>query len=471
MIAPYDFQIRVMSDIAAGFRAGHRGALVVMPTGSGKTLTFCTIAMRAAVSGVATLILVPRQELVSQTSATISAFGVRHGVIAAGWTNPDPRALIQVASIQTLYRRPNLSLPKFGIVMVDEAHLARAATFQATIERFSGARLILWTATPYRTDGKGFEDLASFVVQGPSVARLVELGRLSPFTAYSIPLIDTSKLKISAGDFDLTQQSDILRDRILVGDVVGHYHTLAAGRPFLAFASGIDHSRDLAAEFNRSGVRAAHLDGAMASDVRSGILDALRTGAIDGVVNFGVLTEGFDCPRVSAVIIDRATTSPALFVQMAGRGIRTCDGKRDAVIIDHGGNAARFGNLDYPRVPSLFGRPKSARDAEPGLLATVCANCSAIMPASAPACTVCGEAFTRPVAAGGASGEPDRVAGELVPVAAGAAPVDVGRAPVAAAARSAIVAPRQSRASAADAAKRADDLYRRISLARSGSSV
>ena len=122
MISLRPYQESMIDSVRNSYRDGHQRVLVVSPTGSGKTVVFCYISQQARQNQKRTVILVHRQELVDQTSRTLTQFDVPHGVIAAGRTS-DGSELVQVASVQTLVRRLD-RIADPDLVVIDECFTA-----------------------------------------------------------------------------------------------------------------------------------------------------------------------------------------------------------------------------------------------------------------------------------------------------------------------------------------------------------
>jgi superfamily II DNA or RNA helicase len=134
-----------------------------------------------------------------------------------------------------------------------------------------------------------------------------------------------------------------------VGDILHHWNIYAKGRTTVAFASSLSHAKHIRDVFVAGGVTAEYLDGETPDDQRDAILRRLEDGETTVAVNMGILTEGWDCPKVSCVILARPTKSLGLYLQMAGRALRPFPGKADCVILDHGGNSHAHGLVTDPR--------------------------------------------------------------------------------------------------------------------------
>lgn len=394
MINLRDYQIKFISDVSASHKLGHQGVIGMMPTGAGKTVCMARIAKAISERNGKVLIVVHRDELVRQTCEKMALFGLKYGTIAAKWgDNPNPDAKVQVAMVQSLSRRiDNDSIKReFNYLIFDEAHLAAAKSYKKIITRWPNARRLGLSATPWRLDGQGLAEVGSEIVRGPLIADLIAIGSLVPFITYSIPVVDFSGVKKVRGEYDIEAQSKLYKRAQVIGDVASHYARLAKGRTAIVFASSIEHSMSMTAKFNEMGFKAEHIDGETPANDRLAAIQRLDSGATTILCNYGCLTEGFDCARVSVVIIARKTASSALFRQMCGRGLRPHDksGKNDCIILDHGGNAIDHGNIDYDYEFTLDGKQKnpSAR------LCKTCKVCQAVCELNAVMCHVCGEQF------------------------------------------------------------------------------
>ena len=407
------YQISLINEISAAHRAGNQGVIIVVPTGGGKTIVFVRISVSLANAGASILIVVPAVELIRQTVAKLKALDVRCGVIAASYGhNPDPGALIQVAMVQTLRTRPNAMLKRPDYIIFDECHLAAAESYRIIRDRYPDARRLGVTATPFRLDGAGFEDLASVIVPGPSIPDLQADGFLVPFRVVTIPMTRFAASKQSRHEFNKREVADAYEDRALIGDVV-RYWTKEAGATAsrIVFASSVEHSHKLRDEFLERGVTAEHVDGETDGIVRKAILARLESGETRVVCNYGVLTAGFDCPRVSVLSIARATASKTLWIQMAGRALRICPevGKKSATIIDHGGNRWRHGPLGGPHHYNLAGKPRGdgVQGEDDG---KTCPQCNTVVDAGSAECEHCGFVFAQE------RGEISIIDGQLVEV-------------------------------------------------------
>lgn len=324
----------------------HRRPLLVAPTGAGKTVIAAEMIRRARGP---VLFLAHRRELISQASRKLFDQGVDFGIIQAG-SNARPGQRVQVASVQTLWSRAMRStvmdLPPADLVIVDEAHRGRARTYRKILDSYPAATIMGLTATPCRGDGRGLGSVFDGLVECPSVRELIGLGFLVPTRVYAPSRPDLTGVRTAQGDYVATQLAERMDKAQLVGDIVEHWHKLAERRKTVVFASSVAHSVHLRDEFRRAGVWAEHIDGSTPVDERDQILQRLAEGEIEVVTNFGVLTEGWDCPAASCCVLARPTKHLGLYRQMAGRVLRPFEDKADALILDHAGAVFTHGFVE-----------------------------------------------------------------------------------------------------------------------------
>ena len=161
-------------------------------------------------------------------------------------------------------------------------------------------------------------------------------------------------------------------------------------RSCLIFASGVEHGKHIARVLREEhGVECGCVFGETPSVERDTVLSAFRAGELPYIVNYGVLTTGFDAPNIDTVAMLRPTLSPGLWYQCCGRGFRICPGKEDCLILDFGGNALRHGPVDAIRVPG-----QSRGDGEAP--AKECPDCHAVIACGYRVCPECGYACPDP---------------------------------------------------------------------------
>lgn len=402
-----DYQAEGIERLRDRLRRGVRRLLLHAPTGSGKTVVAASIIQGAMRLQRSTMFLAHRVELIDQCSNKLLEWDVPHGIIRASDPRRDPRALCQVASVPTLVRRA--MAPPADLIIVDECHRARAESYQQILKRYPKAAVIGLTATPVRGDGKGLGTLFEEMVQLPGVADLTDRGWLVPVRPFvGQAKVDLKGVKSRGGDYSADELEERVDTVKLVGDIVDAWKKNAAGRPTVVFAVGIKHSRHIAERFLEAGIRAEHLDGETDEDTRRAVLFRLAHGGTQIVTNCGILTEGWDCPVVSCVVLARPTKSLGLYLQMVGRTLRPAPGKSDCIVLDHAGATEQHGFVDEDREWTLEdGLVRQA--GERAMPVRVCEMCfCAFDPRVSSACPACGH-INAPK-----NREPLTVAGEMV---------------------------------------------------------
>ena len=307
MVNLRSYQTDLVESIRSVYRQGVMRCLAVAPTGSGKTVVFSYIAQQSLSRGSRTLILVHRQELLDQTSRTLTAFGVPHGVIAAGRSS-DATERIQIASVQTLVRRLD-RIAEPDLIVIDEAHHSIAGSWRKVIDRFPSARVLGVTATPERLDGKGLGSVFDQMIMGPRVADLQRDGHLSWAKYYAPTTADLSGVGNRAGDYDHAGLESVMDRPTITGDAVDHYARLAHGMPAIAFCVSIAHARNVAESFCRAGYDAATIDGTLSAEDRRERVQMLGDGRLSVLTSCEIVNEGFDVPVVGAAICWRCSHS------------------------------------------------------------------------------------------------------------------------------------------------------------------
>lgn len=381
------YQAEIVSGCRSAFRDGHKAVAVQLATGGGKTVLGSFMVQGTANRGRCCWWLVHRRELLTQASKTFHGMGIDHGFVAGGRsTDPDQR--VQIGSIQTVARRLD-RLPEPDLIVFDEAHHLGAAQWQQVFERFPAAHKLGLTATPWRLDGKGLGNWFGTMIQGPTVADLIEAGSLSRYRLFAPSAPDVSTVATAMGDFKNRDLASLMDKPSITGDAVSHYLQLAKGKRAVAFAVSIEHSRNVVEQFRAAGVAAEHVDGQMSHDERDAAIARFVAGQTVILSNADLLGEGFDVPAIEAAILLRPTQSLSLHLQQVGRALRPAPGKAEAIVLDHAGNSLRHGLPDDEREWTLEDREKRKKAAPSEVSIRQCPKCfRAYRPA--PKCPGCG---------------------------------------------------------------------------------
>lgn len=401
MIPLWDFQHDILKALRLVYRNGARAPLLVSPTGSGKTVMFCHMALNHLKRGGRVLILVHRQELTQQVSDTLQQFHVEHGFIAAGF--PDRVAEVNVASVFTLIKRLDTLDWAPTLIIVDEAHHAAASTWSRILKQYPDAHVLGVTATPVRLSGEGLGEAFDVMVQGPQTQELIDRGFLSPFRAYCPTAPDLTGVRRRLGEF---VQSDLVAkvDRPnITGSAVEHYRSHGKDGQGVAFCVSVEHAHHVAAQFKDARYSAACIDGSMPTEWRRQMVADFRRRELRLLTSCDLISEGFDCPGIEVGISLRPTHSMGLWRQQMGRCLRISPGKTEAILLDCAGNAMRHGLPSEDIAWTLNGKQTVADGG--GKKVRVCPKCWGSVRAGARACH-CGHVFeVAPRVVAGRAGE------------------------------------------------------------------
>jgi superfamily II DNA or RNA helicase len=214
------------------------------------------------------------------------------------------------------------------------------------------------TATPYRADGAALGDVFDDLVEVTTVPELIDAGHIVEPRVFGRKAPDLTGVRTVAGDYNLGQLADVMNRAELVGDLVETWRERASGRLTVVFAVDVAHSRHIATAFLKAGIPAGHVDGRTPEAERAAVLARLAAGEVRVLANCAILTEGWDLPACSCVVLARPTKSRSLWKQMCGRALRPAPevGKCDCLILDHAGCWERHGFLTDPEQFSLEGK-------------------------------------------------------------------------------------------------------------------
>ncbi len=388
-----DYEKRAVHDVPH-LLAKHRRVVLVGPTGSGKTVAAAHALVTKPLRNSRVLWVAHRKELLDQARCALLDAGVSANEIRM-FTGTEKsgrgNARITLASVQILSAK---HLPKFDVVVVDEAHRVLAKSYRAIVNARPLALTLGLTATPWRLDGRGLGHVFAHLYVMAITSELIAHGHVAAPRTYGVPYEKARAMirgvKTRGGDFEEAALSRVMRKRMLMGDAVREAKRLAPRAATVVYAVDRKHGKALAKRFAASGRRTAYLDGFTPRDERSRILAKLAGGSLEVVVSIDVITEGLDVARIKCVVMCRPTKSLTVFLQQIGRASRPWRGKRP-VILDHAGNVYRHQLPESERTWSLDDRLRTkAHLTHEGDNVRHCAHCDTINTQDAETCAVCG---------------------------------------------------------------------------------
>lgn len=332
-LRPYQQQAR--DRIHAEWDAGHTRTLLVLPTGTGKTIVFASVAADQVRAGDRVLILAHRGELLEQAADKLQrSTGLVSAVEKAESTCLDSWFRVVVGSVQTLQRTARLErFPQdyFGTIIIDEAHHAITDGYRRILDYFGSAKVLGVTATPDRGDMRNLGEVFDSLAFEYKLTDAIKEGYLCKIMAQTIPLqLDITSVTMSGGDYAVGDLGTALDPYL--EQIAAEMARRCKSRKTVVFLPLIKTSQKFRDLLNTYGFRAAEVNGQ--SDDRRQVLADFDAGKYNVLCNSMLLTEGWDCPSVDCVVVLRPTKVRSLYSQMVGRGTRLSPGKTDLLLLD-----------------------------------------------------------------------------------------------------------------------------------------
>ena len=332
-LRPYQQQAR--ERIHAEWENGHTRTLLVLPTGTGKTIVFASVAADQVRAGDRVLILAHRGELLEQAADKLQrSTGLVSAVEKADATCLNTWFRVVVGSVQTLQRTARLErFPRdyFGTIIIDEAHHAITDGYRRILDYFGSARVLGVTATPDRGDMRNLGEVFDSLAFEYKLTDAIKEGYLCRIMAQTIPLkLDISSVTMSGGDYAVGDLGTALDPYL--EQIAAEMAQSCKGRKTVVFLPLIKTSQKFRDLLNSHGFRAAEVNGQ--STDRKEVLADFDAGKYNVLCNSMLLTEGWDCPSVDCVVVLRPTKVRSLYSQMVGRGTRLSPGKTDLLLLD-----------------------------------------------------------------------------------------------------------------------------------------
>jgi len=363
------------------FRQSDESAVIVLPTGAGKSLVIAELARLARRK---ILVLTHVKELVEQNHAKYQSYGLAGGVFSAGLKRKESHHQVTFASVQSVSANLDQFRDEYSLVIIDECHRVSGddtSQYQRIIELLrqqnNALKVLGLTATPYRLamgwiyryHYRGFVRGSVDEQDKPFQHCIFELplnyminrGYLTrpELVNAAVAQYDFSALSQDRfGDYAEKDVNQLLsKHKRVTRAIVEQVMELAVQRQgVMIFAATVKHAREITGYLPEH--ETALVTGATDQKDRDLLIQRFKQRQLKYLVNVSVLTTGFDAPHVDVIAILRPTQSVSLYQQIVGRGLRLDDGKQDCLVIDYAGNHV---NLHHPEV----GEPKPNLDSEP----------------------------------------------------------------------------------------------------------
>lgn len=329
------YQQAARDAIHAEWDAGHTRTLLVLPTGTGKTIVFASVAADQVRAGDRVLILAHRGELLEQAADKLQrSTGLVSAVEKAESTCLNSWFRVVVGSVQTLQRSARLErFPRdyFGTIIIDEAHHAITDGYRRILDYFGDAKVLGVTATPDRGDMRNLGEVFDSLAFEYKLTDAIKEGYLCRILAQTVPLqLDISSVTLSGGDYAVADLGTALDPYL--EQIAAEMARRCKSRKTVVFLPLIRTSQKFRDLLNAHGFRAAEVNGQ--SEDRREVLADFDAGKYNVLCNSMLLTEGWDCPSVDCVVVLRPTKVRSLYSQMVGRGTRLAPGKTDLLLLD-----------------------------------------------------------------------------------------------------------------------------------------
>lgn len=330
-----DYQEDARIAIQKEWDEGVQKTLLVLPTGTGKTIVFSKVIEDRVRKGERVLVLAHRGELLDQAADKLEqATGLKTATEKAEHTSIHSWYRVVVGSVQTMMREKRLEQfdkDFFDTIIVDEAHRTIADSYLRVLNYFEDANVLGVTATPDRGDMKNLGQFYESMAYEYTLPKAIKEGYLSPIKALTIPLqLDLSEVGLSAGDFAVGQLGSALDPYL--ESIADEMAKVASDRKIVVFLPLVATSQKFTEILNTKGFRAAEINGE--SKDRAEILEYFDNDRYNVLCNSMLLTEGWDCPSVDCVVVLRPTRVRSLYSQMVGRGTRLFEGKTELLLLD-----------------------------------------------------------------------------------------------------------------------------------------
>ena len=395
--------------------ASRGNTLGVAPTGAGKTIMLSAVTGESIKDTDAKVcILAHRDELTVQNREKFERVVPNVGTSVVDAYEKSWGGQVTFAMVPTLARSSNLDgMPRLDLLVIDEAHHAVAASYRRIIDRVRDAnpeaRVFGVTATPNRGDRKGLREVFDNVADQIRLGELIASGHLVPPRTFVIDVGVQDELKSvrqTSSDFDMSEVANIMDRAPVTEEVIRHWKEKAGDRQTVIFCSTVEHAAHVRDAFQAADISAALIHGEMPSETRKSVLADYAGGKIRVIVNVAVLTEGWDHPPTSCVVLLRPSSYKSTMIQMVGRGLRTVDPeefpgvvKTDCVVLDFGTSSLIHGTLELD--VDLEGKTSSGEAPT-----KACPSCGADIPLASSECPICGDAFDEEESGSGVTATP-----------------------------------------------------------------
>lgn len=332
------YQLEAVQAARQAFINRDKSTLVILPTGTGKTVLFSKISRMTVEKGGRSLIIAHRGELIDQAANTLERVGIVAGIEKAesharATCDPD----VVVGTVQTFQgkRLESWDPDYFSLIIVDEAHHYTAESYQNIVKHFAKAKVLGVTATPDRADKTKLKSVFDSVAYEMTIWEAMTAPYPGPYLCRLKFVqcdvgIDLRDIRTTGGDLNQAELEEAIRPHI--DTLANSIRQESGSRSTLVFTPDVGSATAMATALQSLGVSADWISGD--SSDRALKLQRYKEGDVQVLCNCALLTEGFDAPRTAAIALCRPTKSRSLHAQMVGRGTRLSPEKENCLLID-----------------------------------------------------------------------------------------------------------------------------------------
>lgn len=400
-------QIKFKNDIREAFIKRFRRILAIAPCGFGKTPTLVEIVLDALKKGKKILFIVHRVEIINHCSDDLLECGLEHGIIFTPIKhkentkrkrkNPIPNSKfnlslpVQLSSWQTLKNKSaDIFIP--DLIIYDEAHRSVAEGPMKVLARYPNAKLIGFTATPYRSDGQGLGQLYDCLVESCQISDLIKEELLVNPEYYVCSNLEAEK--VLTENLTELEASEIEAEIIIKADIVRNFKNICGNEQCCVFCPTVERAEEVAKKFEAAGFKTGVIEATTPKKKREQLLKDFSEKKFQIILNASLLSEGWNYPELGCVILLRNLNSRMFWKQAIGRVMRTHPNKKKAYVLDFFNCIDKFGLIEDDEKYSLEGKVQRYKSSKPEDIFknqyTVCINCAEIYLRSNLKCSVCG---------------------------------------------------------------------------------
>jgi superfamily II DNA or RNA helicase len=388
ILRPY--QEDFIARLSRAFSRTNRRILAVAPTGSGKTKMFITIAQRAMEKGRPVVIITEALKIFDQITKEAGgieiANGIKHVHIRPGH--------LYIAMAQTLSKRPLIvqqlnTIEPPPLIIIDEAHIGQTSKILGKLNEDGAAMVLGFTATPDARVAKHLPDTYSDCVVCCQVDDLIQQGFLCNYRHHARTKAGLDVLEIRNGEYTEESQNKAFNTSEVYDGIFEDLNKFNFKKA-MVFVASIAHAEEMYDRLQDAGFASTRYHSQL-ENASYELAKFTELGMADICVSVASLTKGFDFPPIDLVILNRATTSLPLYLQMIGRASRPTETKKFFNVLDYGGNWQRHGLYFEDREwEKLWKKTKKSRGEGQGVApVSLCPKCESIIPASIRICPYC----------------------------------------------------------------------------------